>query len=97
MAIINEKTNYLLEVKSKYTYRIYVNGNDEMSIEAQLTKDFRAVSLRNYALATMSKEDFDKRMSAEKINDLFLWLRKNISEYGEHFTLATAYYGFIKE
>ena len=41
MAIINKKTDYLLEVKSKFTYRIFKNGSDGMSVEVQLTEDFK--------------------------------------------------------
>lgn len=94
MAIINEKTSYVLDVKTKFTYRIFKNGNDDMSIEVQLTKDFKKANLRNLALATMSVEDFEKRMSLDKINDLFLMLRKRISESGTYFELAADYYGF---
>lgn len=52
--------------------------------------------LRNFALATMSVEDFEKRMSLGKINDLFLMLRKRISESGTYFELAAGYYGFVE-
>lgn len=96
MAIIKGKTDYVLEVKSKYTYRVFTNGNGDMSVEVQLTKDFKAASLQNFALASMSKDDFEKRMTVEKINDLFLMLRRNVSESGEYFELAHNHYGFIK-
>ena len=96
MAIINKKTDYLLEVKSKFTYRIFKNGSDGMSVEVQLTEDFKKASLKNFALAAMSVEDFEKRMSLEKINDLFLMLRKQFSESGPYFELATGHYGFVE-
>ena len=96
MAIINEKTSFVLEVKSKFTYRIYKNGNGEMSVEVQLTEDFKEASLRNYAIATMSVEDFEKRLNVRKINDLFLMLRKRISECGTYFEMASSYYGFVE-
>ena len=96
MAIIKEKTDFVLEVKSKYTYGVFTNGNGGMSVEVQLTKDFRAASLKNFAMATMSKADFEKRMTPDKINDLFLMLRKNISEWGEYFELAAGHYGFTR-
>ena len=96
MAIINEKTSFVLEVKSKFTYRIYKNGNDEMSVEVQLTEDFKKASLKNYAIATMSVEDFENRLNVRKINDLFLMLRKRISEYGTYFEMASSYYGFVE-
>lgn len=96
MAIIKEKTNWLLEVKSKYTYRIFTNGNGDMTVEVQLTEDFKAVTLRNRAIATMSVDDFERRMDAEKINRLFLFLRKRISEYCSYFELAHDHYGYIE-
>ena len=68
MAIIREKTNFVLEVKHKFTYRIFRNGNNEMSIEVQLTDDFKKANFRNYATATMSVEDFERRMSLRQIN-----------------------------
>ena len=96
MAIIKEKTDWLLEVKSTYTYRIFTNGNDEMSVEVQLTEDFKSASLRNFALATMSVDDFKNRMDVKRINDLFLMLRKRMSEYGSYFELAKGYYGYTE-
>ena len=96
MAIIKEKTDWLLEVKSTYTYRIFTNGNDEMSVEVQLTEDFKSASLRNFALATMSVDDFKNRMDVKRIKDLFLMLRKRMSEYGSYFELAKGYYGYTE-
>lgn len=96
MAIIKEKTDWLLEVKSTYTYRIFTNGNGEMSVEVQLTEDFKSASLRNFALATMSVDDFKNRMDVKRINDLFLMLRKRISEYGSYFELAKDHYGYTE-
>lgn len=93
---LTEKVSYLLEVKSKYTYRIYTNGNGGMSVEVQLTKDFKKASLHNFALCSMSVKDFEKRMSVKKINELFLMLKGNISEYGTFFELAPNHYGVIK-
>lgn len=93
---LTEKINYLLEVKSKYTYHIFTNGNGDMSVEVQLTKDFKKATLHNFALCSMSIEDFEKRMSVEKINQLFLMLRGRISEYGSYFELASDYYGFVE-
>lgn len=96
MAIIKEKADWLLEVKTKYTYQIFTNGNGEMSVEVQLTEDFKTASLRNFAIATMSVDDFKRRMDVNKINDLFLMLRSRISEYGSYFELACDYYGYIE-
>lgn len=96
MAIINEKKDHVLEVKSKYTYSIYRNGNGGMSIEVQLTESFIKTSLRNFALASISVEDFERRMDVEKINKLFLMLRKQITEYGSYFEMSPDYYGFVK-
>lgn len=96
MAIINEKTSFVLEVKSKFTYSIYKNGNGEISVEVQLTEDFKNASLRNFALATMSVEDFERRMDVKKLNNLFLMLRSHISEYGRYFELAANHYGFVE-
>lgn len=81
MTILNEKTDYLLAVKSKYTYRIYTNGNGEMSIEVQLTDDFKRSTLENFALATMTKDKF-ACVTLPCINHLFKVLRKHITQSG---------------
>ena len=91
MTIIKEKTSFLLEVKSKYTYRIYTNGNGEISFEVQLTEDFKSASLRNFALVTTSKENFERNLNVAYINNLFLLLRKAISEYGTYGTIECNY------
>ena len=84
MTILNEKTNYLLAVKSKYTYRIYPNGNGEMSFEVQLTDDFKRSTLENFALATMTKDEF-ACASLRCINYLFKALRKRITKSGSYY------------
>ena len=84
MAILNEKTDHLLDVKAKYTYRIYTNGNGEMSIEVQLSDDFKCASLENFALATISKDEF-ARISLPCINHLFMALRKHITKSGSYY------------
>lgn len=88
---LTEKTNYLLEVKSKYTYRIFGNGNGEMSIEVQLTEDFKKASMKNFALVTTPKENFDRCISVEYLNKLFLILKKAISEDGTYGTIEANY------
>lgn len=93
---LTEKVDWLLEVKSKYTYRIFKNGNGEMSVEVQLSEDFKKASLHNFAICSMSVKDFERRMSVKGINELFLMLRKNIAKYGRYFELASNYYGFIE-
>lgn len=80
-----KKVDYMLEVKSKYIYRIFHNGNDEISIEVQLTSSFKKISLSNFALVTMSKENYENHMDDDKIHSLFLMLRKRISESGAYF------------
>lgn len=84
---IAKKETYLLAVKATYTYRIYENGNNEMSIEVQRTNDFKAASLKNFALATTSKENFESNITADYINKLFNLLRRAISEYGTYATI----------
>ena len=77
-----KKESFLLEVKSTYTYRIYENGNHEMSIEVQRTEDFKNASLRNYALSTTSKENFERQITVDYLNKLFNILRHSIREDG---------------
>lgn len=89
MTIITEKSTYVLEVKSKYTYRVFVNGAGSISVEVQLTKAFKNVSLRDYCLISVSNERFDK-LSVNDINRLFLVARKAISEYGTYGELDEA-------
>lgn len=91
MKIISEKTDYLLEVKSKYTYRIFTNGNGEFSVEVQLTEDFRNATLDNFALVTTSRENFERFFSVDYINKLFLSLRQNIRECGRYGTIELNY------
>ena len=87
MTIISKKTDFLLEVKSKYTYRIFTNGNGEISFEVQLTEDFKNASLENFALVTTSRENFERFCSVEYINRLFLTLRHNIRPCGRYGTI----------
>ncbi|MEY8232856.1 hypothetical protein AALA82_14705 [Oscillospiraceae bacterium 50-16] len=87
---MNEKTDYLLAVKSKYTYRIYPNGNGEMSIEVQLSDDFKRSTLENFALATMSKDEF-AYASLSCINYLFKALRKRITKSGSYYHKLPVY------
>jgi len=90
MTILKEKADWALEVKAKYTYRIFRNGNDDMTVEVQLTDDFKRANLKNYAQATMSKEDF-RCASLRCINHLFQVLRKRISENGSCYTNLPVY------
>lgn len=92
---VAEKPTFLLSVKSKYVYRIYTNGSDEKTIEVQLKESFKRMGMGNFALLTMTKEDYEKRMTAEKINDIFLMLRKNITETGKYYELSPLAYEFI--
>lgn len=55
MTVLNKKTDYLLAVKTKYTYRIYSNGNGEMSIEVQFSDDFKRSTLENFAVSASDK------------------------------------------
>lgn len=89
MTIITEKTDYLLEVKSKYTYRIFTNGNGEISFEVQLTDDFKKASLDNFALATTSRDNFERNISVDYINNLFLLLRQCIRKCGRYGTIES--------
>ncbi len=91
MKIISERTDYLLEVKSKYTYRIFTNGNGEISVEVQLTEDFRNATLNNFALVTTSPENFKRFFTVDYINKLFLTLRQNIRECGRYGTVELNY------
>lgn len=84
---ITKKETYLLEVKATYTYRIYENGNNEISIEVQRTEDFKKCTMKNYAIASTSKENFEKRITVDYINNLFAILRRKISEYGSYATI----------
>lgn len=84
---LTEKVDFLLEVKPMYTYRIYQNGNGEMSMEVQLTEDFKKASLRNFALVTTTKENFARCITVEYLNKLFPLLKKAISEYGTYGTI----------
>lgn len=93
--LVTEKPIALLSVKSKYVYRIYTNGNSEKTIEVQLKDSFKRAEMGNFALLTMTNEDYEKRMTAEKINDIFLMLRKNILETGKYYELSPLAYEFI--
>ena len=88
---LTQKTDFLLEVHSTYTYRIYPNGNNEMSIEVQRTADFNAANLRNFAIATTSKENFERNITVEYLNDLFQLLRRSIREHGRYATIECNY------
>lgn len=90
MTIITKKTDYLLEVKSKYTYRIFPNGNGEISIEVQLTEDFKKATLNNFALATTSIENFE-RLNVNRINYYFKILRDSIQKCGRYATIISNY------
>lgn len=94
MTIITKKTDYLLSVKSKYTYRIFTNGNGGITMEVQLTKDFNNASMHNFALASMEKSYFEK-LSVDKINRYFLDLRQSIQYDGRYGELNWNY-GYIQ-
>lgn len=86
--IVREKPTSLTLVKRKYVYRIYTNGRDEKTIEVQLKESFNRLEMANFALLTMTREDYEKRITAEKINEIFLMLRKNISETPKYYELS---------
>lgn len=94
MTIITKKTDHLLAVKSKYTYRIYPNGNGGMTMEVQLTKDFNNANMNNFALVTMTKNYFEK-LSVDRVNQFFLDLRRNIRYDGRYGELNWSY-GYIQ-
>ena len=73
--IITEKTDWLLEVKKAYVYRIFKNGNNEYTLEVQRRKDFEEVSLEGSSLRTYSPESFS-RLTVDYINKMFEILRK---------------------
>ena len=91
MKIVTEKPDYLLEVKAKYTYRIFTNGSGDITIEVQLTKDFKEATLKNFALATTSKENYDRVIKADDINKYFDILRRNIAEDGRYAIIECNY------
>jgi len=91
MKIVTEKPDFLLEVKTKYTYRIFTNGNGDISVEVQLTEDFKKATLKNFALATTSKDNYEKNIGADHINKYFGILRDNIREYGRYATIECNY------
>lgn len=74
MKIINEKVDWLLDVRRKYVYRIFLNGNDEISITCQMRDDFENCRL-NETIRTLTKDDF-RKVSVEWINKTFDILRK---------------------
>ena len=86
--IVTEKPTSLTLVKGKYVYQIYTNGRDEKTIEVQLKESFNRLEMANFALLTMTREDYEKRITAEKINEIFLMLRKNISEIPKYYELS---------
>ena len=88
---LTKKVDYLLEVKSTYTYRIFENGNGEMSIEVQRTEDFKNASLRNFAIATTTKENYERLITVDYLNKLFGILRSCISEFGRYATIEANY------
>ncbi len=73
--IITKKTDWLLEVKKAYVYRIFRNGNEDYTIEVQRRKDFEEISLEGSALRTYSPEIFS-RLTVDYINKTFEILRK---------------------
>ena len=81
----------LLYVARKYTYEIFRNGNDEISIEVELTKDFKKVTTHNYAIVSIPVETFN-RLTESIIRRIFNQLRIKIEEYGAFFVLDNNYY-----
>ena len=73
--IITKKTDWLLEVKKVYVYRIFRNGNGDYTIEVQRRKDFEKINLDGSALMTYSPEIFS-RLTVDYINKMFKILRK---------------------
>ena len=72
---IKKKTDWCLNVGRAYVYRIFENGNNEMTIEVQRREDFENISLDGTAMRTFTKEVFNK-LTVEYINKIFEILRK---------------------
>lgn len=79
---LQKKVDYLFEVKSTYTYRIFENYQHQMTIKVQKTEDFKNDSDSNFALVTTSKENFEKCITVEYLNKLLLDMRKSIRPNG---------------
>ena len=73
--IIKEFTTWLCKSGNVYVYRIFENGNNEMTIEVQRKVDFMRCSLDGSAIRTYTKEQFAK-LSVDYINKMFSILRK---------------------
>ena len=72
-----KKDRYALEVKSVYTYRVFQNGNDEITVSVQKTRAFKACSMEEENTCTMSVSTFD-RLSLDDLNWIVLFLRNGI-------------------
>ena len=55
-----------------------------MSIEVQLTIEFKNATLKNFAIVTASKENFERCITVDYLNKLFLMLKNQISVDGSY-------------
>lgn len=79
MNVINEKTDWLLKCGKKYVYRIFLNGNGEITISVETRRAFNACSLDEMAVRTLTIEQFSK-VSVEWINKTFNILRCEVNK-----------------
>lgn len=68
---------FALEVKATYTYRVFQNGNGEITVSVQKTKAFKACSMEDENICTMSASTFD-RLSLDDLQWIVLFLRNGI-------------------
>lgn len=78
MKIINEKTDWMLKCGKKYVYRIFYNGNGEMTISVETRRAFNECSLDEMAIRTLSVEQYEK-VTVDWINKTFDILRKEVN------------------
>lgn len=67
---------YLIKVGRKYTYQVFNNANNGVSVKVSLINDFD-----HYAIATMTNKQF-KALTTNNLNNVFDALKKRIEEYG---------------
>lgn len=63
----------------KYVYRIFLNGNCEMTISVETRRAFNACSLDEMAIRTLSVEQYSK-VTVDWINKTFDILRKEVNK-----------------
>lgn len=67
---------YLIKVGRKYTYQVFNNANNGVSVKVSLINNFD-----QYAIATMTNKQF-KALTTNDLNNVFDALKKHIEEYG---------------